>query len=633
MTLFVKKYGRLNDKANDFLTEDIDGYTLRSLEKYKDSKFIGLSDIFTKNTIKPALDMTTAKTPQDAISLSLAEYGEIKPSFMKDVLGENWAEQCDDILFKTPFTEDEYETVDAYLSGDVKTKLEQARAAAKEDATLQRNVDALEAVQPKDIPFEDISIRMGARWIPAEVYTDFMFEQFGIPKYTYKDNKSGVEYLPEVDQYVVNVDKNELGGEADAWRTSRRSASEVFTAALQDKSLSVFDTVKEGGKETKVLNKEETELLNNKIQDLRTAFEDWIGQNPEREEMLMRLYNDKFNRTVLRKFDGSHLNVAGLMGKELRPHQKDAVWMLVNNRGGIVDHIVGAGKTLVMQSAIMEMRRMGIAKKPMIIALKSTVAQIAKEFREAYPAARILAPTEKDFAANNRKKFMAQIALNDYDCVILSHDQYNMLPHTEEVERSVIDEQMAQLDNAIEFLYGQDDKSQLTKKQIKGLEKRKNNLETKLTNLLDRKIDREFTFEGLGVDYLFVDECQHFKSLPYVSTYDRVAGLGDKKGSQKSIALLNGVRYLQKMHQGDQGTIFLSGTTISNSLSEIYHLLNYLRPSEMERLGMTTFDAWAGNFAIHTAELEYGVTSELKEKDRFRSLTNIPELAKMYAEV
>ena len=630
---FVKKYGRLNDKANDFLTEDIDGYTLRSLEKYKDSKFIGLSDIFTKNTIKPALDMTTAKTPQDAISLSLAEYGEIKPSFMKDVLGENWAEQCDDILFKTPFTEDEYETVDAYLSGDVKTKLEQARAAAKEDATLQRNVDALEAVQPKDIPFEDISIRMGARWIPAEVYTDFMFEQFGIPKYTYKDNKSGVEYLPEVDQYVVNVDKNELGGEADAWRTSRRSASEVFTAALQDKSLSVFDTVKEGGKETKVLNKEETELLNNKIQDLRTAFEDWIGQNPEREEMLMRLYNDKFNRTVLRKFDGSHLNVAGLMGKELRPHQKDAVWMLVNNRGGIVDHIVGAGKTLVMQSAIMEMRRMGIAKKPMIIALKSTVAQIAKEFREAYPAARILAPTEKDFAANNRKKFMAQIALNDYDCVILSHDQYNMLPHTEEVERSVIDEQMAQLDNAIEFLYGQDDKSQLTKKQIKGLEKRKNNLETKLTNLLDIKIDREFTFEGLGVDYLFVDECQHFKSLPYVSTYDRVAGLGDKKGSQKSIALLNGVRYLQKMHQGDQGTVFLSGTTISNSLSEIYHLLNYLRPSEMERLGMTTFDAWAGNFAIHTAELEYGVTSELKEKDRFRSLTNIPELAKMYAEI
>ena len=630
---YVKKFGHLNNKENDFLTEDIDGYTLRSLEKMKDGKFAGLSDIFTKNTIKPALDLSTAKTPQDAISLSLAEYGEINPSFMEDALGASWAEQCGESLFRTPFTEDVYETADAYLSGDVKTKLEQAREAAKQDKAFERNVEALEAVQPKDIPFDEISIRMGARWIPAGVYTDFMYDMFGIHKNDWKGNKSGVEYMPEVDQYVVNVANNELGGEADAWRTSRRAASEVFTAALQDKSLSVFDTIKEDGVEKKILNKEETELLNNKIQDLRTAFEDWLSQNPEREEMLMRMYNDKFNRTVLRKFDGSHLNVAGLMGKELRPHQKDAVWMLVNNRGGIVDHIVGAGKTLVMQSAIMEMRRMGIAKKPMIIGLKATVAQIAKEFREAYPAARILAPTEKDFAKENRKKFMSQIALNDYDCVILSHDQYCMLPHTEEVERGVIDEQMMQLDAAIEYLYGQSDKSQLTKKQIKGLEKRKANLEAKLDKLLDRKIDREFTFEGLGVDYLFVDECQHFKSLPYVSTYDRVAGLGDKQGSQRAIALLNGVRYLQRMHQGDRGTVFLSGTTISNSLSEIYHLLNYLRPSEMERLGMTTFDAWAGNYAIHTAELEYGVTNELKEKDRFRSLTNIPELSKMYAEI
>lgn len=630
---FVKKFGRMNDKSNDFLTEDIDGYTLRSLERMEKGKFVGLSDIFTKNVIKPMLDLTTAKTPHDAISLSLAEYGEINPSFMEDVLGSSWVEQCGETLFRTPFTDDVYETADAYLSGDVKTKLEQAQAAAKQDKSFERNVAALEAVQPADIPFADINIRMGARWVPADVYTDFMYAMFGIRKNSWKGNKSGVAYLPEADEYKINVASNELGGEADAWRTSRLSASEIFEAALKDKTRKIFDTIKDGGEEKKVLNKEATELANSKIQDLRTAFEDWLGQNPEREEMLMRLYNDKFNRTVLRKFDGSHLNIAGLMGKELRPHQKDAVWMLINNRGGIVDHIVGAGKTLVMQSAIMEMRRMGIAKKPMIIGLKATVAQIAKEFREAYPAARILAPTEKDFSKENRKKFMSQIALNDYDCVVLSHDQYCMLPHTEEVERMVIDEQMAQLDAAIEFLYGQNDKSQLTKKQIKGLEKRKANLEAKLAALLDRKIDREFTFEGLGVDYLFVDECQHFKSLPYVTTYDRVAGLGDKKGSQRAVALLNGVRYLQSMHQGDRGTVFLSGTTISNSLSEIYHLLNYLRPSEMERLGMTTFDAWAGNFAIHSSELEYGVTNELKEKDRFRMLTNIPELSKMYAEI
>lgn len=630
---FVKKFGRLNDKANDFLTEDIDGYTLRSLEKWQDGKFAGLSDIFTKNTIKPAIDLTTAKTPREAISLSLAEYGEINPSFMEEILGSSWVEQCGESLYRLPFTQDRYVTDDAYLSGDVKTKLDQARSAAERDKAFERNVAALEAVQPEDIPFAEINIRMGARWVPVEVYTDFMYHLFGIRKNDWKGNKSGVAYLPEADEYKVNVASNELGGEADAWRTSRLSASEIFEAALKDKTRKVYDTIEVDGVEKKVLNKEQTELANGKIQDIRTAFEDWLSQDPNREEMLMRLYNDKFNRIVLRKFDGSHLNVAGLMGKELRPHQKDAVWMLINNRGGIVDHIVGAGKTLVMQSAIMEMRRMGIAKKPMIIGLKATVGQIAKEFREAFPAARILAPTEKDFSKENRKKFMSQIALNDYDCVVLSHDQYCMLPHTEEVERRVIDEQMAQLDAAIEFLYGQSDKSQLTKKQIKGLEKRKANLEAKLASLLDRKIDREFTFEGLGVDYLFVDECQHFKSLPYVSSYDRVAGLGDKKGSQRAIALLNGVRYLQSMHQGDRGTVFLSGTTISNSLSEIYHLLNYLRPSELERMGMTTFDAWAGNFAIHTSELEAGVTNEWKEKDRFRSLTNIPELSKMYAEI
>ncbi len=632
---FVKKFGRLNDKENDFLTEDIDGFQLRALERYKGKKFDGLSDIFTKNTIKPALDLTTARTPHDAISLSLAEYGEINPAYMEDILGSSWVEQCGGTLFKTPFTDDAYETADAYLSGDVKTKLEQAREAAKQDPTYQRNVEALEAVQPKDIPFTDINIRMGARWIPSEIYTDFMNEMFGIRRQSWRarENKSGVSYLPEADQFIVNVDKKELGGEADAWRTSRLSPSEIFAAALEDKTRRVYDTIEVDGVERKVINKEETELANNKIQDLRTMFEDWLGHNPEREELLTRLYNDKFNRTVLRKFDGSHLNVAGLMGMELRPHQKDAVWMLINNRGGIIDHIVGAGKTLVMQSAIMEMRRMGIAKKPMIIALKATVGQIAKEFREAFPAARILAPTERDFEAKNRKKLLAQIAVNDYDCVILSHDNYNQLPHTEEVERAVIDEQMSQLDAAIEYLYGTGDKSQLTKKQIKGLEKRKANLEAKLKSLLDRKIDREFTFEGLGVDYLFVDECQHYKSLPYVSTYDRVAGLGDKKGSQRAVALLNGVRYLQKLHQGDRGTVFLSGTTISNSLSEIYHLLNYLRPSELQRMGLTTFDAWAGNFAVHTAELEYGVTNELKEKDRFRSLTNIPELATMYSEI
>ena len=629
---FVKLYGRLQDAENTFLDDDIDGYMLRSLEKWREGEFVGLSDIFTKNTIKPAIDLSQAQDGHSAISVSLAEYGEIRPAFMEQMLGENWFDLCKEFVFRVPFSEDSYETKDAYLSGDVKTKLEQARKAAAEDKSFERNVTELEAVQPRDIAFDDISIHMGARWVPQEVYTQFLYDMFGIRRsYSTRGGiKSGVLYSQEADTFTVNFVEKESSGEASKWKTKRRSAKDIFEAALSDKSIVVKDKDNDG---KEWVNTAETEAANAKVSELREAFEDWLPQDAERVKQLASLYNDKFNRTVLRKFDGSHLQIPGLMGMELRQHQKDAVWMLINNRGGIVDHMVGAGKTLVMQSAIMEMRRMGIAKKPMIVALKATVAQITKEFIEAYPSARILAPSEKDFQKVNRKKFLSNIALNDYDCIIVSHEQYQMLPHTEEVETQVIREQLAQLDAAIQFLYGQQDKSQLTTRQLKGLEKRKANLEAKMKALLERKVDREFTFESLGVDYLFVDECQAFKSLPYVTSYQNVAGLGDAAGSQKAIALLNGVRYLQNLHQGDMGTTFLSGTTITNSLVEIYNLLNYLRPREMANLGFTTFDAWAGTFAVRSSELEYGVTQELKEKNRFRRFDNVPELARLYAEI
>ena len=286
-----------------------------------------------------------------------------------------------------------------------------------------------------------------------------------------------------------------------------------------------------------------------------------------------------------------------------------------------------------MQSAIMEMRRMGIAKKPMIVALKSTVPQIAREFKEAYPTARVLAPSEKDFSTENRKKFFANISLNDYDCIIVSHEQYCKIPHSEEAEGDVVNEQLAQLDAMIEYLYGTGDKSQLTKRQIKSLEKRRQNLHAKLEKRLDRSTDREFCFENMGIDYLFVDECHQFKSLPYVTSYQNVAGLGEASGSNKAVALLTGIRHLQKMHQGDKGTVFLSGTTITNSLVEIYNLLNYLRPCKLEQLGMPTFDAWASTFAVHSSELEAGVSNEFKMKDRFRYFDNVPELSQLYAEI
>lgn len=638
---FVSKYGKLQDTDNAVVLSDIDGYTLQALEVWKGGKFQGLSDIFTKNTIKPALKLEDAKTPQEAITTSLAEYGEIRGEYIEKTLGADWFEQCGDLVFKEPNATDRYVTRDEYLSGDVVAKLEEAKTAAATDPTFERNVKELEQVQPATIPFDDITIHLGARWIPQEVLNDFVKETLGLHasssrNYEWVDGerreiiKSGVVYVPETDTFEINIEAKELGGQADDWKTADKSVKEIFQAALEDKDFRIVRKDKDGNT---WIDQEATELANSKVADLREHFEQWLPGDDARVQTMERAYNDRFNRIVLRKWDGSHLNVPGLMGKELRPHQKDAVWMLINNRGGIVDHIVGAGKTLVMQSAIMEMRRMGIAKKPMIVALKSTVPQIAREFKEAYPTARVLAPSEKDFSTENRKKFFANISLNDYDCIIVSHEQYCKIPHSEEAEGDVVNEQLAQLDAMIEYLYGTGDKSQLTKRQIKSLEKRRQNLHAKLEKRLDRSTDREFCFENMGIDYLFVDECHRFKSLPYVTSYQNVAGLGEASGSDKAVALLTGIRHLQKMHQGDKGTVFLSGTTITNSLVEIYNLLNYLRPRKLEQLGMPTFDAWASTFAVHSSELEAGVSNEFKMKDRFRYFDNVPELSQLYAEI
>ena len=571
----------------------------------------------------------------------MAEYGEIRGEYIEKTLGADWFEQCGDLVFKEPNATDRYVTRDEYLSGDVVAKLEEAKTAAATDPTFERNVKELEQVQPATIPFDDITIHLGARWIPQEVLNDFVKETLGLHasssrSYEWVDGerreiiKSGVVYVPETDSFEINIEAKELGGQAEDWKTADKSIKEIFQAALEDKDFRIVRKDKDGNT---WIDQEATELANSKVADLREHFEQWLPGDDARVQTMERAYNDRFNRIVLRKWDGSHLNVPGLMGKELRPHQKDAVWMLINNRGGIVDHIVGAGKTLVMQSAIMEMRRMGIAKKPMIVALKSTVPQIAREFKEAYPTARVLAPSEKDFSTENRKKFFANISLNDYDCIIVSHEQYCKIPHSEEAEGDVVNEQLAQLDAMIEYLYGTGDKSQLTKRQIKSLEKRRQNLHAKLEKRLDRSTDREFCFENMCIDYLFVDECHQFKSLPYVTSYQNVAGLGEASGSNKAVALLTGIRHLQKMHQGDKGTVFLSGTTITNSLVEIYNLLNYLRPRKLEQLGMPTFDAWASTFAVHSSELEAGVSNEFKMKDRFRYFDNVPELSQLYAEI
>lgn len=618
---FVSKYGKLCDKSNDFILDDIDGYSVRGLEKWESSKFIGLADIFDKNTIKPINNITTADNPGEALKITLSEYGSINSKKMQELIGDDWVKQCGDMIFQNPSTGD-YETRDEYLSGNVKAKLSDAERAAKNDNKYDVNVKALKDVVPIDIPADLISIRMGARWIPLEIYKQFALDKVGIGL--------DIEYLQGEDNFKIDIYSGQYGSLADKYQTKEKSIKDIFDAAINDKQLVVYNKI-----DDKVtVDVDKTKDANDKVSDLRRDFTDWSIVDPKRADLIQRTYNDTFNCVVLRKYDGSHLQTPGLSGKTLRPHQKDAVWMILQNRGGIIDHIVGAGKTLVMQAAIMEMRRMGIAKKPVILAIKSTVPQISKEFHEAYPSANILVPKESEFGnPDKRKKFLSNVAVNDYDCVILSHDQYNQLDHSPEIIHSVYNEQLDQLDATLQYLYNTDDKSNLTKKQIKGLLKRREKLENKIKELMDKRTDSEFTFESMGIDYMFIDESHDYKNLQYVTSYGRVAGLGSPAGNLKTEALLFGIRYLQQMHQGDKGVTFLSGTTITNSLSELYNLFNYLRPNEMKRLGLNSFDSWASVFVERSNEPEFDIINKIKPKVRFRDYLNVPELSRMYAEI
>ena len=627
---YTKQHGQLLNKKNAFIADDIDGFQVRALEKWKDGKFQGMADIYTKNTISARHDINTVGTPQDSVLNSLSEYGYINNEYMERVLGPKWAEDCGDLVFEDPSMPGFYIMKDNYLSGDVVSKLEQARKMAIEDPRWQRNVDALQEVQPKRKEYGQFPCHMGARWVPVDVYNDFLKYVFDIHE-GWRGTRNGIVYDESTCNYLFNFDESQFGGKSSEYRTNKKKASEIFEAALLDKDITI--RLKDDEGKDIGIDQEATDAARAKVEQLREEFEDWVVRDKDRVNLLTDTYNNIFNRHVLPTYNGSHLHVAGLQGKELRPHQKDAVWRIINQRGGIIDHAVGAGKSLVMMSSIMEMRRMGIAKKPMIVALKSTTAQIANEFRATFPAARVLAPSEKDFSTQNRKKFLAQIAVNDYDCVILSHEQYSQLDHSDDIKRSFITDQVDQIDNLVEYLYGKEDQSQLTKKQIKGLRQRKENLMEKLKKLDLIKTDQEFVFENLGVDYLFVDECQAFKNLMFQTSYSRIAGLGNPEGSERSTKMLYGIRALQEMHQGDMGTVFLSGTTISNSLSELYNIFNYLRPNEMRRMGLNTFDAWASTFAVRSTEAEFGVTNELKEKSRFRKFEGLQELSRLYTEI
>jgi N12 class adenine-specific DNA methylase len=617
---FVKAYGKLDKSAVKIAKQDSDGYNVLSLQVNgkKDNK----ADIFRQRTIQPINQKNSAETIEEAIVISLYENASIDieriAELMKLTVPEVIA-QSKGKLFEEPTGG--YVTRDEYLSGNVKKKLKQAQqAVASGHSEFQNNVDELLNVIPKDIPALNIEARLGSRWIPQEVYTDFA-------KQIFNDNGVSIVYRKTLDDYTHNGRSSTFEA-TNKYGTNRINGMDVLVHALMINPPLIYDTIREWGGERRVLNVEETAKASEKYEEIRKLFEDWVYKTTERRTLLAGIYNEKYNTSISRQYNGDHLNISGINGVTLRKHQKDAIWMLLQNNGGIIDHLVGAGKTYVMVAGTMEMKRTGIAKKPMIIALKSTIPQIVESYRSAFPMAKILAPMEKDFQKENRNKLFAQIANNEWDCIIISHENYGKIPHEKEIQEKFIQDEMAEVEAERAELEAAGEKLAL-----KGLEIRLKNLEARLSKISEIDHDLSTTFEQMGVDHIMVDESQQFKNLSYVTKQRGVAGLSKAEGSKRAFNLFIGARYLQQRYGADKGITFLSGTPITNSMVEAYLLLKYLRPNKMAELGFNSFDSWATTFASPSSDHEFSVTGEIKKKTRFREFINVPELSILYREI
>ena len=598
---------------NRIAAEDGDGFNVLSLTDKSGKR----ADILLKRTINPLRQRQNTDSVDEAIIISLYENAKVDMERISDLMQKPVKEILElskGKIFESPtggfFTRDEY------LSGNVKKKLAEVKKAIESGySEFEYNKTELEAVIPKDIPVVSIEARLGSRWVPLDIINDFA-------QHLFNDSSISINYAKSTDTYNNNGRSASVNA-IEKWGTKRRNGADLLIDALHIATPAIFDVTED---KKRILNKPETEKAIQKYEEIRTEFENWVYRDADRRDRLGKIYNEKYNTTVRRKYDGSHLNIPGINGVNLYPHQKDAIWMLLQNGGGIIDHIVGAGKTFVMVAGTAEMKRTGVAKKPMILALKSTIPQIVETYKQAYPLAKILAPSEKDFEAKNRQQLFSQIALNDWDVIIISHENYQAIPHHPDYIRKGIDDEIEEIEAERDALEGD-------KKALSGLETRLKNLKAKLDKLTDVAKDNSVYFQQMGVDHIMVDESQQFKNLAYMTKQRNVAGLSKAEGSQRAFNLLLGIRYLQEKLGSDKGTTFLSGTPISNSMVEMYSLLKYIRPNKMTELGFNTFDQWATTFANPTNEIEYTVTGQFKSKTRFREFINVPELSLLYNEI
>ena len=644
---FVERYGHLNEKANaKLIMLDANGMDSLALERAEAGLFVK-ADIFDHPVAFNIHEVTSVDTPMEALAASLNKYGDVRLGYMSSLvdMDENrLAEELKGHIYYNPLVS-EYETSDRFIAGNVVKKAEMIEQWIKDhdahDSRIDESLSALKDAVPRRITFEELDFNFGERWIPTGIYSAYMTHFY--------DTDVKVVYSPMLDEYSVT----NSGGNMKIWeeycvRGQYRSydGMSLLKHALHNTVPEIKKCIGQDdhGNDIKVPDSEAIQLANSKIEEIRDGFTEWLeAQSPEFKERLVDLYNRKFNCFVRPRYDGSHQTFPGLNLKMLADRygihsiyasQKDCVWMLKQNGGGIADHQVGTGKTLIMCIAAHEMKRLGMVHKPMIIGLKANVADIAMTYQTAYPDARILYADEKSYTAQNRVRFFNNIRNNDYDCIIMSHDQFGKIPQSPELQQEILEAELNTVEENLDVVRQQG--KDVSRGMLRGLETRKKNLEAKLETVryqIDHRTDDVIDFRQMGIDHIFVDESHQFKNLMFNTRHNRVAGLGNSDGSQRALNLLFAIRTIQERNGRDLGATFLSGTTISNSLTELYLLFKYLRPKELERQDIRCFDAWAAIFAKKTTDFEFNVTNNIVAKDRFRYFIKVPELAAFYNEI
>ena len=638
---FTKEYGLINSRANSTVfSQDSSYYLLAALEVIDENgKLVRKADMFTKRTIKPHEAVQHCDTASEALAVSMGEKGHVDMEYMMQLTGiseDKIAEVLSGVIFYDPKQDPgsrtgKYLAADEYLSGNVREKLKEAEALSGADPRFLIHKKYLEQVQPKELSAGEISVRLGASWLPPDVVSDFMFELLSTP--SYMRWKINVRYSAHTGEWNIEGKSNDRGNvrAGSTYGSSRMNAYKIIEETLNLRDVRIFDYFEDDeGRKKAVLNKKETAIAQGKQESIKNAFKSWVWEDPERRERLTRIYNEKFNSVRPREYDGSHIIFSGMNPEiTLRKHQRDAAARILYGGNTLLAHVVGAGKTFEMAAAAMESKRLGLCSKSMFVVPNHLTEQWAAEFLQLYPAANILVATKKDFQTKNRKKFCARIATGQYDAVIIGHSQFEKIPISVERQQEMLRRQIDEITEGIAELK----RNRGERFSIKAMEKSKKQLRIKLEKLSDRsRKDDVICFEELGVDRLFIDESHFYKNLFLYTKMRNVGGIAQTE-AQKSSDLFMKCRYLDEI-TGGKGIVFATGTPISNSMTELYTVQRYLQYDTLCRYDLQHFDAWASTFGETVTAVELAPEGTgYRTKTRFSRFYNLPELMNMFKEV